>query len=239
MFKGKALVILKTTDEEGAVNFTAVASDGSSDISANGVTITTVKETGTELTDELEEVIKQTIKKYEVTLYDEYELIKYQINNLEPPVAGGNTDDSDDTGDTTPDVPPESDGNENKTPENYEIYLPDTSEILSGDFVIYNQQHILSTDAYDTWALKADNNLYDKVEAASNLAYNYESFNTSYDNVYSFIPTDNNTYYIKNNSTGKYYTINNLNDYPAEFNIEIYEDGSINIISVYGYYVVH
>lgn len=418
MYNGKALVILKTTEEEGTINLTAVANDGYNSISTEGITVTSVKETGIQLTDELEEVIKQNGHKYEVTLYDEYEIVKHHINNLEPPV-GGSSGDSDNSGNTdAPDssedpINPDAvskftlfnastvengiipdgryviynrenvltgkyngwslvadnnltdkisnsdtnkpyqsfystesnifefkyqgnntyyikniaeenyfsiwksngavsntpqlyniqiqpDGSVNIINQNnnylahyvdytygpcnyfcgeetgtgydgthadlkmwlyapdmstevfppideeadlYEIYLPEASETISGDYVIYNQQKVLANSTYynygSAYGITADDNLSDKTERINIGNYDYESFKVSADDVYTFIPTGNGTYYIQNKSTEKYYTINGLQDYPIAFSVNIYDDGSMNIVSEYGYYVVH
>ncbi len=75
MFNGKALAILRTTEEVGDVELTAT-----SDVSVEGATIEVNAEADDELIDEFEEIIDQPDDlKYEATLYDEYEILKNNI----------------------------------------------------------------------------------------------------------------------------------------------------------------
>ena len=237
MYNGKALVILKTTEEEGTINLTAVANDGYNSISTEGITVTSVKETGNQLTDELEEVIKQNGNKYEVTLYDEYEIVKHHINNLEPPVGGGNTDDSDNSDNSdnidipiSPIVPDEI--------AKFSIFDATTAEngvIPAGDYIIYNLQFVLSGKNVDNWAISADTSIQNKIYSSQG-TYDYESFDSSILNVYELIDIGNNQYYIK----AKYYEdlyVNissygpNLKETPQAFSIKVHSDGSVYIYS--------
>ena len=225
MFNGKALVILKTTEEEGTINFTAIASDNGTSFSTEGVTVTSVSETGIRLTDEFEEVVIQNGDEYEVTLFDEYEMVKHHINELEPPKAEeGGSGDSGDSGSST-------------VPDEYEIYIPDTTAtqyIPDGEYVIFNRDFVLSNSSHGNWAVTSDGNLTEKVEGVDS-AYPYESFNTDYANVYEFIHQGNNVYHIKNVETKRYLNIGEgnakLSDYPQEYTVQVKSDGAVNIYS--------
>lgn len=235
MFNGKALVILRTTDEEGTINITAVASDGTSSFSTQGVTVTSVSESGIRLTDELHEVIRQSNNKYSVTLYDEYEVVKYHINNLEKPAGGsGGNSDSDE---------PVSD--------KYEIYLADSTVsegcVADGDYVIYNQwqanqHHIMKYEPYYDWGVYADYNITDTESAADGSPYTYEKFKTDSANEFTFTHLGSNLYYIQNKSTQKYLKISGgvlgYGESPEVLSVKANANGSILIYS-FNYYVLH
>ena len=234
MFNGRALVILKTTEEEGTINFTAVASDGSTSFSTNGVTVTSVKETGIELTDEFEEVITQNGEEYEVTLYDEYEMVKHHINELEAPKADGGSGDSDSS----------------KILENFEIYQVDSTAvdqyIPDGEYVIFNQNYeyieeqditvahdaVFSTNLHWGYALLGDT-VQSALDAAAGSPYAYEKIYTDEANIFKFIHQGNNKYYIQNKSTGKYLKIGPDSDKfvfdtaPQEITVSVDSNGSV------------
>ena len=229
MFNGRALVILKTTEEEGTINFTALANDGTSEIVIPGVTVTSVSETGVELTDEFEEVVIQNGDEYEVTLYDEYEMVKHHINELEPPKAeegGSGSGDSSDSG-----------SDASKILENFEIYQVDSTAvdqyIPDGDYVIYNLEYVLSGNNCSDWAIYGDDTLTDKVTA--NAAYTYESFKTDESNIYTFTCVGNNQYYITHKDSEKYVNISSygpiLKDTPQAFSVMVNTDGSVMLYS--------
>jgi fibro-slime domain-containing protein len=228
MFNGRALVILRTTDEEGTINVTAVASDGTSSFSTQGVTVTSVAESGIQLTDEFDEVIRQNGKKYQVTLYDEFEVVKYHVNKLEKPQGGSSTGGSNSgSGSTDPNAP-------------YQIFLADGS-ILNGYYVInskknanMNKDFVLSGQIFDGWAVAGSDAIYDGI-IASNSAYTYESFNTDDGNAFEFVHQGGSNYYIKNKATGEYLYVDNymllLGDTPQEFSVTSNGDGSVTICS--------
>ena len=224
MFNGKALVILRTTDEEGTINITAVASDGTSSFSTQGVTVTSVAESGIRLTDELHEVIRQNTNKYNVTLYDEYEVVKYHINKLEKP-AGGSGGNS---------------GSDETVSDKYEIYLADSTVsegcVANGVYVINSKNYLLSDQQYLDWnMLSADQSITDAEWANEGLGYNYTRFNTSDNYEFEFIHKGSNKYYIKNVSTGKYLNIEpwvfKYSDTPQELSVKANANGAIQIYS--------
>ncbi|MBR3781420.1 MAG: DUF4982 domain-containing protein [Clostridia bacterium] len=251
MFNGRALVILKTTEEEGTINFTAVANDGTSEIIVPGVTVTSVSETGIELTDEFEEVVFQNGKEYEVTLYDEYEMVKHHINELEPPKAeegdsgSGGTGSGDDSGSSG-----DSGSDSSKILENFEIYQVDSTAvdqyIPDGEYVIFNQNYeyieeqdvtvahdaVFSTDLHWGYALLGDT-IQSAVDAAAGSAYSYEKIYTSEENIFKFIHQGNNKYYIQSKSTGQYLKIGPDSDKfvfdsaPQEITVTVDSNGSI------------
>ena len=227
MFNGKALVILRTTDEEGTINITANASDGSTSFATEGVTVTSVTETGIRLTDEFDEVIRQSGGKYQITLYDEFEVVKYHINNLEKPENSGNTGGS---GDTEPNA-------------SYQIFLADASNtsgcVPDGDYVINSKNYLMAGKTLDGWAVTADTTINNPVWASTDAAYTYEKFDTNANNVFTFTHQGGNKYYIQNKSTGEYL---NRNDYMLvlgserqEFTVTANADGSIMIYSETAY----
>ena len=242
MFNGKALVILKTTEEEGTINLTAIATEGASTFSTQGITVTSVSETGVELTDEFEEVIVQSNKEYVPTLYDKYEVVKHHINNLEKP-TGGSSGGSGESGGNT--------GNDNPSSDKYEIYHADTTVsegcVADGNYIIYNQcgtnqQHIMTSMPYADWGVSVEYNLTETETSASGSPYLYDKFKTDSANEFSFTHLGNNLYYIQNASTGQYLSITSgilgYSDSPAALSVKSNENGSILIYSS-NYYVFH
>ena len=241
MFNGRALVILKTTEEEGTINFTAVANDGISEIIVPGVTVTSVSETGIDLTDEFEEVVTQNGEEYEVTLFDEYEMVKHHISELEPPTAEEGGSGSDDSGDS---------GNTNELT-TYEIYIPDetVSEgcIANGDYVIFNQNTIMSTESFWGYTFKADDNIQSAVVPTTG-SYPYELFDSGDTNIYTFTHVGNDNYYIQNKITKKYIGIGGhptegdysiiYKDAPETLHVDVLSDGSV-LISSPDFYICH
>ncbi len=224
MFNGRALVILKTTEEEGTINVTAVTAD---DISVQGITVTSVSETGTRLTDEIEEVIRQSHNEYHVNLYDEFEVVKYHINKLEKP-QGGSTGGSGGSGETDENAP-------------YQIFLAGAGSIPNGYYAInskknanLNKDYVLSGQIFDGWSVAGSDSIYDGV-VASDSAYTYESFNTDDGNIFEFVHQGGSNYYIKNKETGKYLYVDNymllIGDTPQEFSITANGDGSVTVSS--------
>jgi len=244
MFNGKALVILKTTEEEGTINFTATATDGTTSFSTEGVTVTSVTETGAQLTDEFEEVITQNGDAYEPTLFDEYEMVKHHISELEPPKAdeGGSDSGSGDSGD--------SGDSDSDTPYDCDIFIPNSADttqyIPDGEYVIFNQNFeyiedqdvtvahdvVISTDLHWGYALLGD--VVDSATAsATGSAYPYENISTIESNIFKFIHQGNNKYYIQNKSTGKYLKIGPdsdkfvLDSAPQEITVTLDSSGSV------------
>ena len=225
MFNGKALVILRTTEEEGTINLTAMASDGSTSFSTQGVTVTSVAESGVELTDEFDEVIRQNSNKYQPTLYDQFEVLEYHINNLDK--AEGGSGSSGGSGNVDIGTP-------------YQIFLVNDN-IPNGYYVInskknanINRDFVLSGAIFDGWSIAGSDSIYDGV-AASNSAYTYDGFNTDDNNVFEFIPQGGNNYYIQNKATGEYLIVNNymllLGDTPQPFSVTSNGDGSVTVCS--------
>ncbi len=90
MFNGKALVIVQSTEETGSINLTVSPTDGKA---AKSIGMTSVAETGAELTDEFEEAINQNVTPDQGTdtsteLEDRYNLLKENIEAIETPVEG-------------------------------------------------------------------------------------------------------------------------------------------------------
>ncbi len=237
MFNGRALVILKTTEEEGTINFTALANDGTSEIVVPGVTVTSVSETGIKLTDEFEEVVIQNGDKYEPTLYDKYETVKHHINELEPPKAeegdSGSGDDSGSSGDSgiTTD------------PNKYNVYFADSADsegcIADGKYVLFTYNTHSADAVMDTvydiysWTMAADTAVTDTVASVAGSAHKFDNFKTSEEHLYTFTHQGNNTYYIQS-STGQYlYSTGGwgmmLRDEPYPFTVKANDDGSIRI----------
>ena len=216
MFNGKALVILKTTEEEGTINFTAIASDNGTSFSTEGVTVTSVSETGIRLTDEFEEVVIQNGDEYEVTLFDEYEMVKHHINELEAPVnTGGDSISSD----------------------KFVIYQPSASAtqyIPNGNYAISANKVLMSSEVFDGWAVSKSTDISD-IDWASGSTYPYDSFDTIDSNVFTFTHVGNNKYYIQNNITKDYLTRNTymvvLGSEPHAFTVDLNDDGSLMIYS--------
>ncbi len=243
MFNGRALVILKTTEEEGTINFTALANDGTSEIVVPGVTVTSVSETGIELTDEFEEVVTQNGDEYEVTLYDKYEMVKHHISELEPPKAeeGGSGSGDSGSGDTGSG---DSGSDDTTVPEKYEIFIPDSSasqHIPNGEYVINSNNVLMSGRVYDGWAVEEDSTIQNAEWASEDVAYTYERFDTTDSNVFVFTHQGNNKYYIQHKRTGRYLTVNSymlvLGSEPHAFNVELNANGSFHIDSNDTYYV--
>ena len=231
MFNGRALVILRTTDEEGTINVTATASDGTTSFSTQGITVTSISESGIHLTDELEEVIRQNDTKYQPTLYDDFEVVKYHINKLEKPDGSGSSDGSGDT--------------EEPVRENFEIYLPDKSVtdgcIEDGYYALNVGPYLMSEEVYDAWAMKTALDSINIVEwAPSGSGYHYNSFTTQADATFEFIHQGGNSYYIKSKSTGQYLYVTyyddggkllTLNSEPQPFTVSVNDNGSVRIVS--------
>ncbi len=228
MFNGRALLILRTTDEEGTINVTAIAAEGSTIFSSQGVTVTSVSESDIRLTDELDEVIRQNDTKYQPTLYDEFEIVKYHINKLTPPEGGsdstGGSGDSGDSGDSG----------------KYKIYLADSSVtdgcIPDGEYIINTKTFLMSDGQYLDWEmLDADESIYNPRYAPNGSAYTYQSFDTSDDNIFVFTHQGNNRYYIQNKSTGEYIYRDDwkfkYKNTPQEFTIQVNDNGSVYIYS--------
>ncbi len=242
MFNGKALVILKTTEEEGTINFTATATDNGTSFSTQGVTVTSVKETGIQLTDEFEEVVIQSDDEYIPTLYDKYETVKLHISELEPPkVEEGGSGDSGNTGDS---------GSEETTELlNYEIYLPDTTVtegcVADGDYALFNQNTIMSTELFWGYTFAADDSVQAGVEPSSDSAsYPYETFEAN-ENIFTFTHIGNNQYYIQNKATKQYVKMGEGDNWnivyssdPVSVSVDVNDEGSI-LISNSTFYVCH
>ena len=231
MFNGRALVILRTTEEEGTINVTAIATDNSSSFSTQGVTVTSVTETGIDLTDELDEVVTQSGDKYEPTLYDEYEVTKYHVSKLEKPQGGSG-------GSGTPDTP---------VSDKYEIYLPDATVtegcIPNGTYVIFSENNVvMSEESYEGWAITTDNGITE-VESSSGTAYAHKKFKVDSANEYVFKHLGGNNYSIQNKATGQYLCydrsgwLTRFDSNPQAFKIIVKDDQSIQICSEPGAYI--
>ncbi len=225
LFNGRAVAIIKTTEEEGTINFTATTSDGLTEISIEGVTVSSETETDIELTDEFEEVIIQSGDKYEPTLYDEYEVTKFHIENLKAPTGG-----SGNQGSTT-------------TPTTYEVFPVTSQTIPDGDYVVFNQNYeyieatdttvahdaVFSTELHWGYALLGDE-VSSQVSAPEGSAYAYESFYTDASNIFTFTHISDDKYYIQN-SAGEYLNIGPetfvFKTYPQEITVTIDDNGSL------------
>ncbi len=87
MLNGKALAVIRTNENVGEISITTT--DDSSGYSVNGVTVTSAAETGAELSDEFEEIVQQPEDLvYVPTIYDEYQILKANIEKL----GGGEVD---------------------------------------------------------------------------------------------------------------------------------------------------
>lgn len=228
MFNGRALVILRTTDEEGTINVTAIADDGKTSFSTQGVTVTSETESGTRLTDELHEVIRQNETEYQVTLYDEFEIVKYQINKLTPPEGG-----SGDTGDS-------GDQEEQPVQDKFEIYLADSSvsegSIADGYYAINSKLYLLADKQYKDWNMLDAHQAASDVEWASEgFGYAYNKFSASENYVFKFTHRGGNKYYIQNKTTGEFLNIApwafKYSTTPQELSVNVRNDGSIQIYS--------
>ncbi len=229
MFNGRALVILRTTEEEGTINVTAIATDGDTSFSTQGITVTSEKEAGVDLTDEFEEVILQNGKTYVPTLFDEQEMVKHHVNGLVPPSEGGAS------------------GSDDKLI-NYEIYLADTTVsegcVANGDYVIFNQDTLMSTELFWEYTHVADSNIKSKIPSSSG-SYPYDGFRASDANIFTFTHIGNNDYYIQNKITGQYVNVGEdqawkivYSSTPKNVHVEVTDKGAI-LISSPDYYVCH
>lgn len=241
LFNGRAVAIVRTTEEEGIINFTATTSDGLNEISIEGVTVTSQSESEIELTDEFEEVITQSGDKYEPTLYDEYELTKFHINNLKAPTGGsGGSDDSEE-----PTIAVD--------PDKYNVYFADTTEsegcIADGEYVLFTYNTYSADSVMDivydiySWTMAADSAITDTVASAAGSAHKFDNFNTNKENLYTFTHQGNNTYYIQS-STGQYlYSTGGwgmmFRDEPYPFTVQSNDDGSIRISTTIGNQTVY
>ena len=238
LFNGRAVAIVRTTEEEGIINFTATTSDGLNEISIEGVTVTSQSESEIELTDEFEEVITQSGDKYEPTLYDEYELTKFHINNLKAPTggSGGSSGGSGDSGDSNVAV----------DLDKFNVYFADTTKaegcIADGEYVLFsyrnNSYGVMDTAYFDAWTMAADYAITDAVASAADSAHKFDNFNTNEENLYTFTHQGNNTYYIQS-STGQYlYPTSGwgvmLRDEPHPFTVQANDDGSLRISTKIG-----
>ncbi len=84
MFNGKALVIVQSTEETGNINVTVSPSG----LAAKSIGLTSVAETGDELTDEFEEVVDQTVDVSNLDNSARQEFLADSINDLDAPVSG-------------------------------------------------------------------------------------------------------------------------------------------------------
>lgn len=232
MFNGRALVILRTTDEEGTINVTAIADDGENTFSTQGVTVTSVSESGIKLSDELHEVIRQNETEYQVTLYDEFEIVKHYINKLTPPEGG-----SGDTGDS---------GEQEEQPvqDKFEIYIPEqsaTDGCIEEGYYALNVSNVLMTEDVDNaWAMTKAECINVTEWAPSGSGYFFNTFTTDRNVIFEFIRHSENTYYIKSKSTGKYLYVTyfengnrnlTLEDTPQPFTVSVNDNGSVRICS--------
>lgn len=81
MFNGRALVIVQSTENTGSINVTVAPTD----LAAKSIGLTSVAETGDELTDEFEEVVDQTINMDNLDDDARYELLKDSVDALDAP----------------------------------------------------------------------------------------------------------------------------------------------------------
>lgn len=81
MFNGRALVIVQSTENTGSINVTVDPTD----LAAKSIGLTSVAETGDELTDEFEEVVDQTINMDNLDDDARYELLKDSVDALDVP----------------------------------------------------------------------------------------------------------------------------------------------------------
>ena len=229
MFNGRALVILRTTEEEGTINFTA----NTAEFSIEGITVTSESETGIELTDEFEEVITQNNDEYEPTLYDEYEMVKHHINELEPPVDDGSGDDSGDSGDSDDG----DDSGEVVVSDKFDVCLSGTTPVLpTGDYAIVNGYYAMGGTSYGYIGFGYQYISSDVEYAPTGSAHMFESFNTEANVVFTFTRLADGTYTIKNKQTGNYLYMESSGSMsyfnpgtPQSFNITANSDGSFSI----------
>ncbi len=226
LFNGKALVVVRSTEETGDITVTIDPVDGKAD---ETVTLTSVNENGTELRDEFEEVVDQT--KLPTTQEDDYNELKNKIDALQPV--------SDSTYNTyklyTPNIRPE------------ETLPSATGDLTDGTYIIkgeaHNEQGVAipstSTGAMTYTSktiggkqgLSTDNTDVNTVPSASTASWNFVK---QYNNTY-YISTSDGRYLnitangvsLSNTSQNLYVTVN------ADSTVVI-SDGGSNAINFYG-----
>lgn len=212
MFNGRALVILRTTEEEGPVTITATTSADGTGPSVEGATVTTVSESGIHLTDELDEVITQNGNTYSPTLYDEFEIVKYHINQLEKPEGGTGS------------------GSVIRIYNCKPVTLSYGGSIPDGDYAFHNSKFLFTgkTDG-DNGIVREE--ITDGV--STSMAYLLSEFDTDIKNIYTLSKQADGTYYVENKATGKYLNISagalSFSDTPQGVTIAIGYNGTVRI----------
>ena len=225
LFNGKALVVVRSTEETGDITVTIDPVDGKAD---ETVRLTSVNENGTELRDEFEEVVDQT--KLPTTQEDDYNELKNKIDALEAV--------SDSTYNTyklyTPTIRPEE-----NTPVQTEN-LPDGTYVIKG-------QAYWGTDPkpdHSTGALTYTTNVKENKNGLDTDNTSVEALPAASDPSWTFAQQPNGTYHIST-SNGTYMNISSsgitLSSNPQQLYVTVnadstvvISDGESNAINFYG-----
>lgn len=225
LFNGKALVVVRSTEETGDITVTIDPVDGKAD---ETVRLTSVNENGTELRDEFEEVVDQT--KLPTTQEDDYNELKNKIDALEAV--------SDSTYNTyklyTPTIRPE---------ENTPVQ---TGNLPDGTYVIKGQAY-WGTDPkpdHSTGALTYTTNVKENKNGLDTDNTSVEALPAASDPSWTFAQQPNGTYHIST-SNGTYMNISSsgitLSSNPQQLYVTVnadstvvISDGESNAINFYG-----
>ncbi|MGN0443444.1 MAG: glycoside hydrolase family 2 TIM barrel-domain containing protein [Acutalibacteraceae bacterium] len=188
MFNGKALVLVKSTEETGNVTVTVDPQD--TGFATKTVSLNSQAETGEELTDEFEEVVNQSNRVDTPESQLKYDELVQAVDNLQSP---------------------------GETAKTYELYTPSSttlSYLPSGEYIITgaatnsNSKGVLTHTAFSSGGLTADgtyyapNNSSTTVPAASSDKWTFErqSNGTYY------------IYYLDSSNARQYLNISGTND---------------------------
>ncbi len=219
MFNGKALAIVRTTENANNVQITATTSDN---LTVDGTTFTTTAQTEEQKQQYFENVVTQSAIEYEDDIYSQYDELKTEFDALEDPST------STDAGETV-------------TTTTYEYYpvttvtTTDATFLESGDYIISG----LSPNGTTTGSLGYDwfknDNFPDKDYTAVRTT---GAAATASDPVWHFEHIENSSYYIyyTDSSNVKHYLSCNTVDTslrtqtdPFEFTLTANNDGTFYI----------
>ncbi len=214
MYNGKALVIVKTTDE--VTSNGSVVTTCSDNVEVNGINITAVAETGEELYDEFEEVCPQSEISYNPTVYDKFDAIKETVGTL-------TYDGSSDSGSATTTV-------------KYVYYTPtgtgSGNYIENGTYIIYNPSPTYSSNIPAAMTNTVSNT--GMLACDTTVTVSGTELKSGSTNEYTFTNVSGNTYYIKD-SSGKYLNMGTsdgsltLSDTAQALSVYINSDKSVSI----------
>ena len=187
MFNGRALVLVKSTEETGTVNVTVTPQDS---LAAKSVTLTSQAETGAELSDEFEEVVNQSNRVDTPESQLKYDELAQAVGALEEP---------------------------GETAKTYELYTPSSttlSYLPSGEYIITgaatnsNSKGVLTHTAFSSGGLTADGTYYAPNGSSTTVpeaSKDKWTFERQSDGTYYI-------YYLDSSNTRQYLNISGTND---------------------------